>query len=127
MAEVNNGRSAESSYKSLYSYAVAKGGVDNLDKQALPLFATDNGVLNGMANQYSNLQKIYNNIPYISTLLNEQCSNIDIISGDIIVKRNYCNTYTIQLGMQLMQRFTNQDCMSDAIATILTSKKYRKL
>ena len=101
MAEVNNGRSAESSYKSLYSYAVAKGGVDNLDKQALPLFATDNGVLNGMANQYSNLQKIYNNIPYISTLLNEQCSNIDIISGDIIAKRNYCNTYTIQLGMQL--------------------------
>jgi hypothetical protein len=124
MAEVNNGRSAESSYKSLYSYAVAKGGVDNLDKQALPLFATDNGVLNGMANQYSNLQKIYNNIPYISTLLNEQCSNIDIISGDIIAKRNYCNTYTIQLGMQLAAAIHQSRLrMADAIATILTSKE----
>ncbi|RTL10747.1 MAG: hypothetical protein EKK54_09880 [Neisseriaceae bacterium] len=123
MAEVNNGRSAESSYKSLYSYAVANGGVDNLDKQSLPLFATDNGVLNGLTNQYSNLQNIYNNIPYISSLINEQCSNIDIISGDIIAKRNYCNTFTIQLGMQLAATIHQSRLrMSDAIATILTSK-----
>lgn len=123
MAEVNNGRSAESGYKSLYSYAVANGGVDNLDKQSLPLFATDNGVLNGLTNQYSNLQNIYNNIPYISSLINEQCSNIDIISGDIIAKRNYCNTFTIQLGMQLAATIHQSRLrMSDAIATILTSK-----
>lgn len=121
MATVNKGKIDNDKFKSVHQYVNSRGGLDKITNSQ-PLFSEANGIIGGLSNQYETMQKLNNQLPYLTTLLNAQCSDANKISGDIIAKRNYCNAITMQVGMKIaayahMSRLR----MSDAIHTVDTS------
>lgn len=122
MAEVNKNKIDNDKFKSVHEYVNStRGGLDKI-KNSQPLFSEANGIIGSLSNQYETIQKLNNQLPYLTILLNAQCSDANKISGDVIEKRNYCNAVTMQVGMKIaayahMSRLR----MSDAIHTIDTS------
>lgn len=122
MAQINAKQSENDKFTSVQQYVNSRGGLDKMSQNSKPLFAEADGIIGGLSNQYNTMQKLNNQLPYLTTLLNAQCSDVSKIPGDIIAKRNYCNAITIQVGMKVaayarMSRLR----MSDAILAIDTS------
>lgn len=122
MAQINAKQSDSDRFKSVHQYVNSRGGLDKISQTSKPLFAEADGIIGGLSNQYETMQKLNNQLPYLTTLLNAQCSDVNKIPGDIIAKRNYCNAITMQVGMKIaayahMSRLR----MSDAIYTVDTS------
>jgi hypothetical protein len=122
MTQINAKQSDSDRFKSVHQYVNFRGGLDKISQTSKPLFAEADGIIGGLSNQYETMQKLNNQLPYLTTLLNAQCSDANKISGDIIAKRNYCNAITMQVGMKIaayahMSRLR----MSDAILTVDTS------
>lgn len=122
MAQINAKQSDDNKFKSVHQYVNSRGGLDKISPTSKPLFAEADGIIGGLSNQYDTMQKLNNQLPYLTTLLNAQCSDVNKISGDIIAKRNYCNAITMQVGMKVaayahMSRLR----MSDAILAVDSS------
>ena len=122
MTTVNRGKIDNDKFKSVHQYVNSIGGLDKIEKTADSLFSQSEGIIGSLSNQYKTMKNLNNQLPYLTTLLNTQCSDANKISGDIIAKRNYCNAITMQVGMKIaayahMSRLR----MSDAIQTVDTS------
>ena len=122
MTTVNREKIDNGKFKSVHEYVNSIGGLDKIEKPADSLFSQSEGIISSLSNQYKTMQKLNNQLPYLTTLLNAQCSDANKISGDVIEKRNYCNAITMQVGMKIaayahMSRLR----MSDAILAIDTS------
>lgn len=122
MAQINAKQSDDNKFKSVRQYVNSRGGLDKISPTSKSLFAEADGIIGGLSNQYETMQKLNNQLPYLTTLLNAQCSDVNKIPGDIIAKRNYCNAITMQVGMKVAAyEHMSRLRMSDAILAVDTS------
>lgn len=84
---------------SLLQYVTELGGLDNISATNEPVLYS---LFNSIGAEKLNLDKMNSSKQFdqISSIINNMCGNETGIVGDVIAKRNYCNTVTTNIGVR---------------------------
>lgn len=105
---------------SLLQYVTELGGLDNISATNEPVLYS---IFNSIGAEKLNLDKMNSSKQFdqISSIINNMCGNETGIVGDVIAKRNYCNTVTTNIGVRnALTIQLSRLRMADKIAAINT-------
>jgi hypothetical protein len=112
---------------SLLQYVTELGGLDNISAINEPVLYS---LFNSIGAEKLNLDKMNSSKQFnqISSIINNMCGNETGIVGDVIAKRNYCNTVTTNIGVRnaLIIQLSRLR-MADKIAAINTKTNPGKI